>query len=403
MHRRASILLLLLLAVSASAQTIRVTGFVTADGVYANGPQSWLDGGWGRLDASRDGVMADAQLGVDWVPANWLNVHVAGDARRDVGDRQHGGLVEAYADVHHAFGANQLRLRAGQFFLPTSRENTGELWSSQYAITFSAINSWIAHEVRPVGAELEYRHEFPSLNAVTVAGTAFRNNDTMGTLLAWSGWSISNRLTTYNEVLPLPPLFSLNTAFVKQRRDGTVPFERDLDGRTGYAARVRYTIPERFVIQYAHLDNEADRLLWRGEYAWHTKFDLVSAQLGNQDSTTLAGEWMNGSTGMGIEPRPYVDAGLHSWYALVSRKYRKSRFTVRYDEFGMQNRDDSPTETNTEHGRAWTLAWLYELTPHWRLGSEFTNVTGDKVIAAESGFDPNTDARTFIVEVRYGF
>ena len=31
-------------------------------------------------------------------------------------------------------------MRAGEFFLPTSRENRGNLWTSPYAITFSTLN-----------------------------------------------------------------------------------------------------------------------------------------------------------------------------------------------------------------------------------------------------------------------
>ena len=38
---------------------------------------------------------------------------------------------------------------------------------------------------------------------------AFRNNDSMGALLAWRGWSVGNRLSVYDEVLPLPPLTTL--------------------------------------------------------------------------------------------------------------------------------------------------------------------------------------------------
>jgi hypothetical protein len=396
--------LLLSFAPAALAQTFRLSGFLTGEAVSANGPKSWLEGGWGRLDANRKGVIGDAQLGVDWVPTSWFDVHVHGDARRDIG-HNHAGVVEAYAEVQHAFGSNQVRLRAGQFFLPTSRENRGRLWSSPYALTFSSVNSWIAHEVRPIGAELEWRHELPSLSAITVAGTAFRGNDTMGALLAWRGWAVSNRLTTYNEVLPLPSLFSLKDprGFVGQR-EGTKPFGRDLDGRTGFAERVRFSVPERGMIQFAHVDNRADRELYRGQYAWATKFNLVSGELGNQESTVLAAEYMTGQTGMGFDPHPYVQADFHAWYALLSRKVGRGRITARVDEFSTKDRDVSLfTETNTEHGRSWALAWLYEVTKNIRLGAELTNVTGDKLIASQSGADANTDAHMLTLEVRYGF
>ena len=96
----------------------------------------------------------------------------------------------------------------------------------------------------------------------------------MGALLAWRGWAIGNRLSTYSEVLPLPPLSSLETSFPLQRKDGTKPFGTDLDGRTGYSARVRYSDPQPANVIYTYLDNRGDRELHRGEYAWATKFHL---------------------------------------------------------------------------------------------------------------------------------
>ena len=47
-----------------------------------------------------------------------------------------------------------------------------------------------------------------------------------------------------------------------------MPFESDLDGRVGYAARIRYSIPERFNIQFTRVDNRGDRLLHRGEHGF---------------------------------------------------------------------------------------------------------------------------------------
>ncbi len=394
------------LCLTAHAQTLRVSGFLSGGGVYATGPRSWLAGGFGRLDQSRNGPFAQAQLGLDWAPTSWLDLHAHGIGRHDR-ELDHAGVAEAYVAVRKTFTHDQIQLKAGQFFLPTSRENRDNLWTSPYAITFSAVNSWMAHEVRPIGAELEYRHEFPSLSAITIAGTAFRGNDTMGTLLGWRGWAISSRVTTYDEALPLPPLFSFSNPkmFLDQRRDGTLPFGRDLDGRTGFATRVRYSIPERGMIQFVRLDNRGDRNLYRNQYAWRTRFHLFGGELGSRESTILASEFIDGDTGMGFRGRGrgWVQADFHAWYALVSHKYGRSRLTARVDQFATFERDHSIAENNSEHGRAWTLAWLYELTQHWRLGMDFTNVTGARPAAEQSGVDPNMDGRTFLVEARYGW
>ena len=49
------------------------------------------------------------------------------------------------------------------------------------------------------------------------------------------------------------------------------------------------------------------------------------------------------------------------------------------------------------------MAWLYDVTPHIRAVVEFRQVTGESNLAADAGFDPDTSARSVIVEVRYSF
>ncbi|HWW62287.1 MAG TPA: hypothetical protein VN181_13025, partial [Thermoanaerobaculia bacterium] len=233
-------------ALSASAEQFHLIGFVSGRGVNASGPESWLAGGFGRMQAGgdRNAAFAGAQLGADWEPSQYFDVHVSGAARHDPWEDD-AGLVEAYADARAIFANDQIQLRAGQFFLPTSRENKGDLWTSPYTINFSALNSWIGEEVRPIGADLEWRHTSAHGNVYTLGGTAFRGNDTMGALLAWRGWSVGNRLSLFDETVRLPKLWSLPRWFPEQRLDGTQPFGRDLDGRTGFAGRFRFTLPER--------------------------------------------------------------------------------------------------------------------------------------------------------------
>lgn len=395
---RSILVALLFVATPLSAQ-FDLQGFVAARGVNATGPESWRDGGFGRLDAGGDEArfLGAAQIGFDWTATKWLDVHVSGAGYDDVF-----GLVEAFADLHGSFGANDLRLRAGQFFLPTSREHRGELWTTPYTISSSALNSWIGEEVRPIGAELQWQRLL-SHGVVTVAATAFQGNDTMGTLLAWRGWSVGSRLSTYDEVLPLPPIGSLDRYFVLQK-DGTTPFRDDLDGRTGVAGRLRYTRPERWNVQYAYLDNNGDRRLYGDEYSWDTKFHLLGLEIGDPNDLVFAAEYMRGETHMGVITRPArVDADFHAGYALLSEKRGRNRWTARYDIFGTDEKDFTPAESNDESGRSWTLAWLFDVTQRIRAGAEFTQVTGDRPAAEQYGFARSTNGRAWTVEVRYVF
>jgi hypothetical protein len=218
----------------------------------------------------------------------------------------------------------------------------------------------------------------------------------MGALLAWRGWSLHNRLSVYNEVLPLPPIESLQTFFAKQRDDGTKPFGTDLDGRTGYAARARWSLPERASVQIAHVDNNGDRLLHRGEYAWDTSFDVLGVEVGHPERLVAAAEFMTGRTGMGVRSGiARVDADFSAGYLLVSQKSGRNRFTARFDRFETEERDFTPAESNGESGRSWMFAWLFDVTPSLRAGVEFLQVTGKR----DAGFN----GRTTTVELRYGF
>jgi hypothetical protein len=398
----------LFLALTANAETFNLLGFVTGRGIYATGQPSWVQGGFGRFDTGGEGVnrgagaaVADMQLGFDWQPVSHVLVHAHGDARAEPSENRgrRAGLVSAYVEGNWGGGRSELSVRAGQFFLGTSRENVAELWSTPYALSESTLNTWVAQEVRPVGVTAEWRL-LTSTALITTSATAFRGNDTMGALLAWRGWTSGSRLTVFNEVLPLPPLRSLRQVFVHQRSDGTKPFGTDLDGRTGYAARVRYSIPERASIQFTRIDNEGDRGLHRGEYAWRTPFNIVGADAHLGD-VTLASEWMYGRSGMGDPRLTAIDIDFHSAYLLASYKTGRNRFSGRYEVFATQDRHPVAGERYDEHGRGWTFAWLLDVAKHVRGGLEFTQITGTHQEAEESGFSPVIDGRSVILEIRY--
>ncbi|HUP44023.1 MAG TPA: hypothetical protein VM779_00780, partial [Thermoanaerobaculia bacterium] len=319
-------LTLLLLTPPLAADTLAVRGFLTGRLGQASGPESWIEGAIGRFDFSDTAATATAELGIDWAPSDYFALHLHGLARAEPDSfrGRRAGLVAGFLQLHNTSEKNRVQLRAGQFFLPTSRENRGDLWSSPYTVTFSAINTWMGQEVRPVGVDLEWRHTTPAFNALTIGATVFQNNDTMGTLLAWRGWSLGHRLPVYDEVVPLPPLFSLPLFIPDQNREGTTPFRNDLDGRTGWSARARLNITDRAAVQVTHVDNRGDYLLYGDEYSWKTKFTHAGVEIGRPETTVLAAEWIHGFTGMGpfldfLQGRPVV-VGFDSTYLLLSHK-----------------------------------------------------------------------------------
>lgn len=390
--RRTFAILILAIAASVSAQSFQFHGFLTGRETYVRAQPSWLQGGVGRFDVGADSAddhrlvnVESAQLGIDWTPASWLLLHADGVARREQQgfDGSRAGIVQAYADVFN----DHWRLRAGQFWLPTSRENTDPLWTSKYTITYSALNSWIAQEVRPIGADLQWSPGF----YVTVGATAFRGNDTMGTLLAARGWTFGNYLAVYNEDMPLPYPAT------------TRPIGADLDHKNGYSERIRLSLPERAMLQVAHIDNRAPVVPYpiKGQTPWLTRFNVVSAEAGSKSPTTVAAEWASGWTAVGY-PGGSFTMDFDTAYLLVSHAFGHERLSARVERFSTRDADRPPVDGAREHGRAWTVAWFHETSARSRTGLEYVRVTGDRPGLAPD-FDPRTSGSTISLEYRYSF
>lgn len=381
------------LPVFAQTSSIQFHGFLSARAVDVKAQPSWTEGGYGRFDvgaassASRRIVNVDvAQLGIDWTPTTWLVLHADGVARHEPSDA-HGrgaGLVQAYADFYSA----RWRLRLGNFWLPTSRENTDPLWTSRYTITYSALNTWIAQEVRPIGADLQFSPNF----YVTAGATLLRGNDTMGTELAARGWTLGNRLSVYGEDLPLPEDYRT-----------TKPVTHDLDHRNGYSERIRVQLPERAMLQLTHIDNRAELVPEiDGQTPWKTRFNVVGGMIGQSSPTTLAGEWASGWTAVAF-PGGSFRMDFETAYILLTQLRGRDRWTVRLDRFSTHGHARRAADASAESGRATTVAWLRQVSGHLRAGVEYARVRGNRPALEKQGDDPNTGGSTITVELRWGF
>ena len=59
------------------------------------------------------------------------------------------GITEAYLQFRpYPHAGYRLRVKAGAFYAPVSLENRASGWESPYTLSYSAINSWLATEVR---------------------------------------------------------------------------------------------------------------------------------------------------------------------------------------------------------------------------------------------------------------
>ena len=393
----------------AHAETPRLLGFAAGRAVAVESRPSWLTGDFGRLDLGDEDEFAVGKLhaALEWQANDHVLFYLHGFARTEPSEHRGDdfGIVEGYIDLTATLrSADRARARLGLFLPPTSQENVESAWASPYTITLSAINTWIAEEIRLTGVLMDYTFALGTVDSLQFGAAGFGGNDSAGALLAWRGWSLGDRLTGLGEVVPLPPLDSLTTGgFRIQRADGTQPFGSDLDDRPGAAGFVRFRRPDVLTVQLSRIDTRGDRGFHDGEYAWRTRFDLLGITWHPSPSWDLVGEYLVGETGMGISGAARAQVDLESSYLLASWHSPRFRVTARYDRFETTERDFSLAELNDESGTAWTVAAFWEARAGLRLGLQLLDLEADRPAAAQSGFSANTDGRSALFELRWYF
>jgi hypothetical protein len=306
-----------------------------------------------------DALSAQFQLGLDWRPFAGFGTHLHLLARNegDESRRGHVGIVEAYAEKNLNVRDDRVRILAGAFFLPTSRENIDSLWETPYTLTPSALNSWLGEELRPIGVDVSYRHRTAAAGTFTGGATAFGGNDTFGEILISRGWALQDRWTLLGEHVPSRP-------------NRYTSISAETDHRIGWSARGKWN-NDHGAIQLTRIDNRSDALRHGELFNWATRFNLVGADYTWRD-WTVAGESGWGTTAI-VTARGRFSSEIGAGYLLLSRRVKKFRVTVRADEY--QVRDDREN--------ALTAALLWEAHPRLRAGIEGITAAGEKRMAVE--------------------
>ena len=279
-----------------------------------------------------DEAAAQVQAGLDWSPSPRFLAHVHLIARTDDGHSEHGhfGTPEAFVEAHLPAGRSRFKVRAGAFFLATSRENVDALWENAYAISSSALNSWFGEELRPIGLDVAWMR-----GPVVVGGTVFRGSDTLGALALDPGWSIHDRWTLLGQKV--------------RTGDRYASVSANDDGRLGWSARGGLST-QAFSLLYTHIDNRSDGKVHGDLENWKTRFEVVGLDY-KRGEWTIAAETGWGPTELFL-PCCDIREDLRASYVLVSRRFGRGRATARYDDFrGGESR-----------GQVVTLAGFW--TPH---------------------------------------
>lgn len=309
--------------------------------------RSWTDHGPRKLTDSRAILAIEAGAILPWnVRAQaQINVqpHVADDAEP--------WLIEAF--LRKEWGeAEGFGLQAGVMNLPFSLEHVGPAWSPQYALSASALNTWLWEEASIAGLEAEWwRSTSGGARLGLLVGAGF-GPDQLGRVLALRGWVMGEHASGLGAGLPLP--------------NGTrsdVFDERD-DRPAGYAWLTWTDASERASVRVGVLDNFGDE---SRAGVWNTQLATAGALFHPHRRLDLAVQYLRGEARV-LDPAN--DSALRAWYALASHHTARHRVSVRYDWFRIRDLDGgNPTD---ERGDGVTAAWLVQLGLRHRVGVEHT-------------------------------
>lgn len=355
-------------------------GAVDVSAIEVSSPfDTWLDQGEGKLRFSEDdGLLGFSRAFLEYRGRLTSTVSARGVLNiNDTKDRVL-DLTEAFIEWRPVPRTPwRVRSRIGAFYPKLSLENVDAGWSSPYALSSSAINTWIGEELRTVGAEIRVSRiltQLPSSPELAFEGAMFYGNDPTGALLNWRGWSLHDRQTGLTSTLPLPEIPAIEPwEPVPDNSRGLEPFE-EIDHKPGFYAGVEWRMGDSLRIKYVHYDNHGDPEATNGmDYAWQTRFDHIGLQFTLPGDIGVISQWMDGITRMGPDLGPWHvwDSGFDSRFLMLTRAFGPHRLSVRYDDFDVHPYNDPDMYTNRDDGYAWMASWLYEWSEHVRLGAEY--------------------------------
>jgi hypothetical protein len=311
-------------------------------------------------------------------------------------DRFPAGLTEAYLQFRpYPFSGYRLRVKAGAFYPPVSLENRASGWESPYTLSFSAIDSWLAIEVRTIGVEAtldwlgtRQGHAFD----VGVTGGVFGWNDGAGGFLAGDGFMITDRQTPVGGRVGLPgdPVLM-----------NFEPF-RELDRRAGLYGGLEARWLDRVVVRALRYDNRADPTAIDNAtnvIAWETSFDTVGVRAESGDGWTAILQGLKGNTA--IAPGGFnLDWPFKASYVLLAKQLGRHMLSARYDRFEVDS--SIPEGDGTQSGHAWTAAYVFTPDVHWRFTLEWVRVTSNSYYRADVlGLPPLATETQVQLAVRY--
>ncbi len=355
-----------------------ISGIATVGVLAGQGERSWPQRGLGKLRAD-DGASVGGDLLVAWTPSVSSRVGAVVSVQAQSVPRDAVSLNEGYV-VWRPDPAAPIRVsgRLGLFYPPISLEHDGPEWSLVHTLGASAINSWVAEEVKTVGVEAKVRAGWAG-RPVSVTAAVFKGNDTSGALLFFRGWALHDIRTGFNTRFPLPPTQGL---FAGVQASDTRPVV-EIDGRWGGYARFDVEPSTATLVSLFVFDsNGRPTAIQRGQYAWRTRFAQLSARWRAPSGAELIVQAMSGDSAMGdlsAGVRP-ARIGFDSAFVLYSTPVGISAVTARADYFAISDRTFKSIDNNAEHGWALTTSWS---RPLWSRAQVITEAVVSRSVRAD--------------------
>jgi len=258
-------------------------------------------------------------------------------------------LVEAFVRREWGEAAAGWGLQAGLMGNPFSLEHVGPAWSPQYAISASALNSWLWEEISVAGLEGEWWREAGSVRVGMLAGAGF-GPDQLGRLVALRGWAMGDVLSGVSAGLPLPS--GARTEIFDERDDRPA----------AYAWLTLGDTQERATVRVGYFDNFGDEDV---AGVWNTRFGVVGASFQLHPRFELLAQYLDGEARVRDTTN---DSSLRAWYALLSHHRGRHRLSVRYDSFRLEDLDGGLI--TAEDGEGVTFAWFWQIGLRHQLGFE---------------------------------
>ncbi|HXA39423.1 MAG TPA: hypothetical protein VNW53_10505 [Phenylobacterium sp.] len=379
-----------------------VHGLAEAEVSAGRTERSWLDGGFGKTAASRDGV-AFNQAAIEWRPSFNFAVGAVVSALYQPKVSPSLDIGEAYLKLKAPpMALGRISARVGAFYPPVSLEHEGVAWTTPDMLSGSALNTWVGEEVKVTGVEASLARAFGS-QEIRATAAVFGWGDTAGALLTFRGWAIDGVRAGLGAKFPLPPL----SAFAADFQPAVTLPVLELDHRGGYYLQLEWRPPAPVSVDVFHYDNGGDRTAEdaNNQWAWRTTFTEIGARWEPSETLRLQAQAMTGNTQMGYVTAGgrWFDVDFRSAYLLARRQVGEDALSLRLDGFKTVDRTFVDVDNNSETGWAATAAWRHRLGPHVDLIAEAKRIDSTRPARVLAGQAPRQAESRLETAVRLSF